>query len=78
MLMKKLLNESAILRRMSREERANIKGGGASNEQPSIVGSLCLQPTVTTLCDCLLAGCGCIPSQRACDRCLAGTEPSDK
>lgn len=75
--MKKSLNEVAILQRMSREESTNVKGGG-SNTSISVVGSLCLQPTLSSLCDCLLAGCGCLPSQRACDRCLASTEPSDK
>lgn len=73
MRMKKLLNESAILRRMSREERANIKGGDSST-----VGSLCLKPTLTNHCDCLLAGCGCIPSQRACDICITGSGTTDK
>lgn len=79
MLMKKSLNEVAILQRMSREESTNVKGGGSNSSTilPA-VGSLCLQPTLSSLCDCLLAGCGCLPSQRACDRCLAGTEPSDK
>ncbi|WP_289689362.1 hypothetical protein [Bacteroides acidifaciens] len=77
--MKKFLNESAILQRMSREESINVRGGGSNSTIDwSLVGSLCLQPTLSSLCDCLLAGCGCLPSQRACDRCLAGTEPSDK
>lgn len=77
--MKKFLNESAILQRMSREESINVRGGGSNSTIDwGIVGSLCLQPTLSSLCDCLLAGCGCLPSQRACDRCLAGTEPSDK
>lgn len=77
--MKKFLNESAILQRMSREESINVRGGGSNSTIDwGIVGSLCLKPTLSSLCDCLLAGCGCLPSQRACDRCLAGTEPSDK
>lgn len=75
----KSLNEVAILQRMSREESTNVKGGETNTSIGwSVVGSLCLQPTLSSLCDCLLAGCGCLPTQRACDRCLASTEPSDK
>ena len=76
--MKKSLNEVAILQRMSREECSNVKGGGASSASLTTAGSFCLQPTLSSVCDCLLAGCGCLPSQRACDICLAGTESSDK
>lgn len=67
--MDKLLNEKAILQRMSREERSNVKGGG---DTIATAGSLCtIKPTVSAVCDCLLAGCGCTPTHNACNECLA-------
>lgn len=48
--MKKFLNESAILQRMSREESINVRGGGSNSTIDwSLVGSLCLQPTLSSL-----------------------------
>lgn len=75
--MKSVLNESAILRRMTREEATNVKGG-TNTVSPSILSTLCLKPTLSSVCDCLLAGCGCRPSQVDCNRCLCSSDPSEK
>lgn len=97
--MNKKLDEKNILQRMSREQLANLIGGGtfASECVQTIdsichrpLGSLCqlvqdstcqskiallCQPTQETECkpfQCnYLAGCGCTPSQRDCNECMA-------
>lgn len=62
--MKKELDENAILQRMTREELSKVKGGYDSSEtDPG-------DDRDQGACG-LLAGCGCIPEQTACDRCLA-------
>ena len=91
MRMKAVLNESSILHRMTREEAVNVKGGGVVPTLPSSlcstppvgsqcfkpVDSQCVKPTLPSVCDCLLAGCGCIPSQRDCHECLASPDPGE-
>lgn len=86
--MKLFLDESSILNRMTREEAANVKGGGLDPALDSIcgtpdppVGALCVAP-VDSLCikpikfaDCLLSGCGCRPSQTDCNQCAASPNP---
>ena len=63
--MKKELDENAILHRMTREELAKVKGGDneLNDTDPG-------EDKDQGACG-LLAGCGDIPKQTACDRCLA-------
>lgn len=61
--MKHVLNETAILHRMTREEAFNVKGGGIV--VPSLPTSLCATP-VDSLCNKPLASLCSIPVDSLC------------
>ncbi len=68
------LNEEAIINRMSDGELFALYGGHDYAQpvcgvvSPSL--GKCTEQPSDPLCNCL-AGCGCTPSQRACDICTA-------
>lgn len=64
--MSKLLDEKAILLRMSREDASKIKGG--DEDKVTVVDSICQTlPKQHLVCDCLLAGCD--GTLRVCTNC---------
>lgn len=68
------LNEEAIVTRMSNGELSALYGGlDYVQPQCGVVSPAlgkCQEQPSDPLCNCL-AGCGCIPSQTACDTCTA-------
>ena len=69
---KNVLNENAIIQRLSDDQMSMIYGGHSQEKWGIITDPIqtkCSQPT-DPLCNCL-AGCGCGPIQIACDKCIA-------
>lgn len=66
------LNEEIIVTRMSNGELSTLYGGYAQPPYEFVYPSLkaCQEQPANPLCNCV-AGCGCIPSQTACDICTA-------
>lgn len=71
---KKILNENAIIQRLSDGQLSVVYGGSGYAQKlcgvtPDPIQTKCEQP-VDPLCKCL-AGCACAPAQEACNKCIA-------